>query len=43
MPDILTPALLEQPKTAGAYLPWVKELVARVKTEDPESGPGLES
>tara|TARA_R110002049_G_scaffold185640_3_gene353919 strand:+ start:84 stop:947 length:864 start_codon:yes stop_codon:yes gene_type:complete len=36
MPDILTCAVLEQPKNAGAYLPWVKELIARVKNEDPD-------
>ena len=36
MNNVLTPTLLEQPQTAGAYLAWVKSLIARTKAEDPD-------
>lgn len=34
MTDVLTPLVLEQPRMAAAYLPWVKELIGRVKSEE---------
>lgn len=34
MPDVLTVQLLEQPQTAGTYLPWVRSLIERVKSEE---------
>jgi hypothetical protein len=36
MLDVLTSQVLEQPQTAGAYLDWVKGLIKRVKSEDPD-------